>query len=128
MVCACNERTVWALLICFHSVHHTNCCNSPPTKHHHPLSSVTGHFTPTAHSCECVHSSMWRRGACLFSKCTEGESPDYFSSYLRMRGGLGGGVSHLSSSDWWLALSGLLSSWLGKQWIQTFEVQIYSRI
>lgn len=32
-------------------------------------------------------------------------------SYLRMRGGFGGGVSHVSSDNWLLALSGLLSSW-----------------
>lgn len=33
------------------------------------------------------------------------------ATHLRMRGGLGGGVSQLSSSEWWPPLSELLSSW-----------------
>lgn len=48
--------------------------------------------------------------------------PTCRASHLRTRGGLGGGVSHLSSSDWSPALSGLLSIWaIQNTQIHTFE-------
>lgn len=42
---------------------------------------------------------------CEARRCDERER------YLRIRGGLGGGASHLSSSEFWLGFSGLPSSW-----------------
>lgn len=86
------------------------CFHVPPMKPntHGP------HHTYCSLLCKHVHSCVWRTSLNCFAgsvKWGAYANQVWCASYLRMRGGFGGGMSHLSWSDWRLALSGLLSSW-----------------